>query len=189
MPRNAEGWLRQKAMDGARRRMLEHLWQHDRHGRFLACYPVTASEAPIYVHAKIMIVDGELVRVGSSNLNNRSMGFDTECDLAVEARQCETPDAVRATITHLRDGLVSEHLGVSRERLAEALDEAEGRLVGAIRALSGPGRSLRLFERGDVDEETSVLAENEFADPEDVGDGLAERLVNGVRDLLGNLGD
>ena len=72
-----------------------------------------------------MIVDGELVRVGSSNLNNRSMGFDTECDLAVEARQCETPDAVRATITHLRDGLVSEHLGVSRERLAEALDEAE----------------------------------------------------------------
>ena len=36
------------------------------------------------VHAKIMVIDDRLLRVGSSNLNNRSMGFDTECDLAVE---------------------------------------------------------------------------------------------------------
>jgi phosphatidylserine/phosphatidylglycerophosphate/cardiolipin synthase-like enzyme len=30
-------------------------------------------------------VDDDLVRVGSSNLTNRSMGLDAECDLAVEA--------------------------------------------------------------------------------------------------------
>ena len=40
---------------------------------------------PIYVHAKVLTIDDRLLRVGSSNLNNRSMGFDTECDLAIEA--------------------------------------------------------------------------------------------------------
>ncbi|MEM5515337.1 phospholipase D-like domain-containing protein [Henriciella sp. AS95] len=188
LPRNAEGWLRQEAMDGARRRMLEHLWQHDRHHRLLACFPVTQSEAPIYVHAKIMIVDDGLIRVGSSNLNNRSMGFDTECDLAVEASQCEAPDQIRATISHMRSGLVSEHLGVSRDALADAVEQAGGSLVAAIRALMGAGRSLQLFERDEVEGESSPLAENEFADPEEVGNGLAERLVHGVSDLIGNLG-
>ena len=38
------------------------------------------------VHSKVMIVDDTLLRVGSANLNNRSMGTDTECDLALEAR-------------------------------------------------------------------------------------------------------
>ena len=37
------------------------------------------------VHSKVMIVDDRLLRVGSANANNRSMGTDTECDLAVEA--------------------------------------------------------------------------------------------------------
>ena len=38
------------------------------------------------VHSKVMIVDDRLLRIGSANLNNRSMGTDTECDLAIEAR-------------------------------------------------------------------------------------------------------
>ena len=33
-----------------------------------------------------MIVDDELVRIGSANFSRRSMGVDTECDLAVDAR-------------------------------------------------------------------------------------------------------
>ena len=189
LPRNSEGWLRQEAMDGARRRMFQHLWHHDLHGRFLPCFPVTKGEAPIYVHAKIMVVDDRLIRVGSSNLNNRSMGFDTECDLAVEAAQCDAPEAARSSISAMRDGLLSEHLGVKRSDLDCAVAGADGSLVGAIRDLSGPGRSLQLFERSKIGGEDSPLAENEFADPEEVGDGLAKRLVHGVRDLVGNLGD
>ncbi|RIJ32143.1 phospholipase D-like domain-containing protein [Henriciella algicola] len=186
LPRNADGWLRQKAMDGARVRMLEHLWAHDPHDRFAAYYPVTTSEAPIYVHAKILILDDELIRVGSSNLNNRSMGFDTETDLAVEASQCDAPDEIRASISNLRAHLVSEHLNVSKDELADALEASGGSLIGAITALKGDGRSLRLFEEAEVNGEANILAENEFADPEEVGDGLAERLVNGIRDLVGN---
>ena len=41
--------------------------------------------AAVMVHSKVMIVDDRFLRVGSANLNNRSMGADTECDLAFEA--------------------------------------------------------------------------------------------------------
>ena len=46
------------------------------------------------VHSKVMIVDDRLLRIGSANLNNRSMGTDSECDLALEARS----EAERAAI-------------------------------------------------------------------------------------------
>ena len=114
------------------------------------------------------------------------MGFDTETDLAVEAVQCGDPDQMRADISDLRASLVSEHLGVSKAELADALTASRGSLIGAITALKGDGRSLRLFEEADINGEANILAENEFADPEEVGDGLAERLVHGVRDLVGN---
>src|SRR5262245_58932634 len=35
------------------------------------------------IHSKVMVVDDRFLRVGSANMNNRSMGADTECDLAV----------------------------------------------------------------------------------------------------------
>jgi hypothetical protein len=39
-----------------------------------------------------------LMRVGSSNLNNRSLGFDTVCDLAVQAPPSGAGAATRAAI-------------------------------------------------------------------------------------------
>ena len=46
------------------------------------------------VHSKVMIVDDRILRVVSANLNNRSMGADTECDLAFEATS-EAPEIYR----------------------------------------------------------------------------------------------
>jgi phosphatidylserine/phosphatidylglycerophosphate/cardiolipin synthase-like enzyme len=44
------------------------------------------------------VLDDRLLRVGSSNLNNRSMGFDSECDVVLDA------DPKRATVhTGTRD--------------------------------------------------------------------------------------
>ena len=37
----------------------------------------------ITVHAKIMVVDNALARIGSANLSRRSMGLDSECDVVV----------------------------------------------------------------------------------------------------------
>ena len=42
--------------------------------------------ADTMIHSKVMIVDDRFLRVGSANLNHRSMGADTECDLTIEAR-------------------------------------------------------------------------------------------------------
>ena len=86
-PSRAEGWLEEKVMGSARALLLGRLRAADRHHRFRIYTPVTAGGADIYVHAKVVVADDRLLRVGSSNLNNRSMGFDTECDLAIEARE------------------------------------------------------------------------------------------------------
>jgi phosphatidylserine/phosphatidylglycerophosphate/cardiolipin synthase-like enzyme len=163
IPRNAEGWLERKAMDGARRSLLHMLWDADVHGRFETYYPVTEAGEPIYVHAKVVIMDDTLVRIGSSNLNNRSMGFDTECDLAIES--AEAGDAVGRAAAELRTRLLSEHLGVDAETFDRAVGD-EGSLLAAIERLRGPGRSLCPFEPGTVGQEDSPLAENALMDPE-----------------------
>ncbi len=183
LPETSEGWLRQKAMDGARKKMLRYLWANDPHDRFRAYYPVTAGGASIYVHAKVLIMDDRLLRIGSSNLNNRSMGFDTECDVAVDAADCPDPEATSRTFAALRAGLVAEHLGATQARFEDLAGEHG--LIGAIERLAGPGKSLRAFDRAEVSDDDSVIAENEFADPEGVEGGLASRLAEGLRDMLG----
>ena len=60
------------------------------------------------IHSKVMVVDDELLRVGSANLNNRSMGLDTECDLAFEAKSPEQ----RRAIVQLRDRMLGHFCGV-----------------------------------------------------------------------------
>ena len=72
----------------------------------------------IHVHAKVLVVDDDFLRIGSSNLNNRSMGFDTECDLAIEA----TNAAQRRAIASIRNRLLAEHWGSDEKSVAEALD-------------------------------------------------------------------
>jgi phospholipase D1/2 len=74
----------------------------------------------IHVHAKVLVVDDTFLRIGSSNLNNRSMGYDTECDLAVEARK----PADRTAITSVRNRLIAEHWGSDEQSVATALDGA-----------------------------------------------------------------
>lgn len=181
LPEEIDSWLEHEAMDGARARLLRMLWRADRHGRLGAYYPVTAAGESIYVHAKIMVIDDVLLRVGSSNLNNRSMGYDTECDLAVEAGEGE--GALRRMIHAVRDDLVREHLGVTADELEAQLRERSDSLLGAIEALRGDeGRSLRAFDPESIAGDDSPLAENDLLDPE----GLA-RPRRGVRTLLARL--
>ena len=75
------------------------------------------------VHSKLMIVDDRVLRIGSSNLCNRSMGLDSECDVAIEPRGRQ--EVARNAIRAVRDRLLAEHLGVPN---AEAC--AQGRCSG-----------------------------------------------------------
>ncbi|MHB8759085.1 MAG: TVP38/TMEM64 family protein [Thiobacillus sp.] len=90
------------------------------------------------MHAKLCIVDDEIVRVGSANLNNRSMGFDTECDLAIEA---EGNASVRVAIAAFRNRLLAEHLDVSPREVADAFGR-EASAAAAIAALAHGERRL-----------------------------------------------
>ncbi|WP_081629371.1 phospholipase D-like domain-containing protein [Methylopila sp. M107] len=160
-PEAQDGWLEESTMGAARAKLLTHVKRADARGRFRMYYPVTPNGTPIYVHAKIMIVDDRLLRVGSSNLNNRSMGFDTECDLAIEAADDET----RAEILALRHDLLAEHLGASPDEVAAKIEET-GSLIAAIEAFSADGRrllELPIRELGEVEE---ALSETDFVDPE-----------------------
>jgi phosphatidylserine/phosphatidylglycerophosphate/cardiolipin synthase-like enzyme len=160
-PETAQGWLEPVAMDSARTRLLEALEKRDTRGRFRLYHPYTKGGRPIYVHAKILIADDRVLRLGSSNMNNRSLRLDTECDVAIEAQNPE--DAAR--ITAIRDDLLAEHLDVMPERVAAAIQET-GSLIAAIESLRGEGRSLRPHQAPDLNGIKTWLADNEVLDPE-----------------------
>ena len=141
-PAAASGWLERSTMDVLRTRVLARLREADQHGRFRVYVPVVPGRAgdsiPVYVHAKVMVVDDALARVGSANLSNRSMGLDTECDLAIEARGRAD---VRAGILELRHRLLAEHLGTTAEAVRDGVEQS-GSLIRAVEQLRKPGRTL-----------------------------------------------
>jgi len=173
MPRNSESRLEEQSMDSARYRLLQLLWAADDHSRLGVYWPVTHGGTPIYVHSKVLVVDDRLLRVGSSNLNNRSMGFDSECDVAVEAEPgtAEHEDVSRR-IRSVRQRLLCEHLGVSVDDFERVADRS-GSFLQAIEAVRGQGRTLRRFSSDTVAGEASLLAENDLMDPDHVPTSLA----------------
>lgn len=140
MRRSSDGWLEGPTMGTLRAQLLDRLRRADRFGRLHVYYPVVPGlgDRSINVHAKLCIVDDELARVGSANLNNRSMGFDTECDITVEA---DGSDVVRSAIAGFRNRLLAEHLDVSPAQVADAI-EREGSAMAAIAALAHGERRL-----------------------------------------------
>jgi phosphatidylserine/phosphatidylglycerophosphate/cardiolipin synthase-like enzyme len=163
-PEQADGWLEQQAMDTARARLFEALKSHDSQGRFRIYHPFTNRGVPIYVHAKILIVDDRLIRVGSSNMNNRSMRLDTECDVCIDTA-LSANDGRQATILKIRDDLIAEHLDLPAERVSAVI--AERGLIAAIEELrQKPGRTLRPYVTPDLNEVQAWLADHEVLDPE-----------------------
>ncbi|GAA4319585.1 phospholipase D-like domain-containing protein [Klenkia terrae] len=167
-PETADGWLEEKAMGTARAKLLARVREADAHGRFRLYVPVTASRTPIYVHAKVCVVDDRLLRIGSSNLNNRSMGLDTECDLTIEAAADDPRrDEIAAAVLGMRDRLLAEHLAVGPDDVAAAVAAHDGSLLAAVESLrTTTGRSLQPFEIPEQGLIDTVLADTELLDPE-----------------------
>lgn len=163
-PEQADGWLEQQAMDTARARLYEALKARDTHGRFRIYHPFTNRGVPIYVHAKILIVDDRLIRVGSSNMNNRSMRLDTECDVSIDTA-LPANEGRQATILKIRDDLIAEHLDLPAERVSAVI--AERGLIAAIEELrQKPGRTLRPYVTPDLNDVQQWIADHEVLDPE-----------------------
>ncbi|HEX5766733.1 MAG TPA: VTT domain-containing protein [Burkholderiales bacterium] len=161
----SHGWLEEATMHVLRTRLIRRLRQVDRFGRFRVYYPHVPGLADgtcVDVHSKLMIVDDDIVRIGSSNLSSRSMALDTECDLVVESRgQARVADA----ICRFRERLLAEHLDTEPERVREEAEKA-GSLNRAIAAFSAQPRTLRQFD--DLPEwPEPILSVAAVADPEE----------------------
>lgn len=173
-PLRADGWLEQVAMDATRVRLVRAIGAKDRDNRFRVYTPMTAGGAPIYVHAKLTIVDDMILRVGSANMNNRSLGLDSECDLVLDCRLAQNSSACD-TIAALRRRLLAEHLGADEAQVAAELDRS-GSMIATIEALSGEGRGLRPLDVAEPGDAESFIADNELLDPE-TPDGFFEPIA------------
>lgn len=165
-PRHADGWLEQQAMDHARDLVATAVEECDASDRFEVYVPHTG-ETSIYVHAKLMIVDDEVLRIGSSNLNNRSLGLDSECDTVLDAtRPHNARRGLEARIHAIRVSLLAEHCGVDEGVMEAALNE-HGTMQAAIRAHGSTGRrQLRPYRPPTKTEFEEWLAESAMLDPE-----------------------
>ncbi len=166
-PTIANGWLEEAAMGRARDHILGALCAADPEGERFACYaPVTPKGVRIYVHAKLLIVDDKVLRIGSSNMNNRSMGVDTECDLAVALGDGPADQEGRSRLRDMRDGLIAEHLGISVPLATRTIGE-KGGMIAAIEALRRTdGKRLVPILCQEVTAAETFLVEQELLDPE-----------------------
>ncbi|MDT8441249.1 MAG: VTT domain-containing protein [Desulfuromonadales bacterium] len=164
LPKQCSGWLEQETMGALRQRLLGRLREADVHGRLRACYPDREGlgDDVINVHSKILIVDDALLTIGSANLSNRSMGFDTECNLALSA---EGDKSVAQGIAGLRNRLLAEHLGTGPEQVAERLAET-GSLLATVDALCTGRRRLKELRPVTHEALAVSLSADRIVDPE-----------------------
>ena len=168
---HSPSYFDQLTMDRTRADLLRRLWASDLHDRLRAYYPLTPAGRTIIVHSKVAIIDDRLVRIGSANLNNRSSGFDTECDAVIEAKDDDDAGA----IARFRARLIGHFVGhdpadveqmTARHGLAATVDTLARASRGRLSALSpvpmGPLASL--------------IADYHLGDPLDAHDSWRPRL-------------
>ncbi len=163
-PANADGFIECLAMDTARAELVEAIRALDTNDRF-HIYAPYAGDVPIYVHAKLLIVDDQVLRVGSANFNNRSMGLDSECDVFID---CARPGNQHAhdVIRGLRHRLLGEHCGRTPQEIAALLDRC-GSMAAMIAALGyEEGNRLRPFHPPELTEIEREIARRQALDPE-----------------------
>jgi phospholipase D1/2 len=169
LPRRCAGWLEQRTVGLLRRRRLQELREADHAERLRVVYPhLPGVEDGVFVHAKVMVVDDALARVGSANLSNRSMGFDTELDLALAS---DGDVRVASVVAALRNRLLAEHLGRDPKTVARVLEESRGSLIAVLDRLASGSeseRTLRPLEEPPFEEawEPALDLGQDLADPE-----------------------
>ena len=165
----APSWFDHMTMDRTRSTFLERLIEADRYGRFHAYCPHTKrGTSNIIIHSKVSIIDDRLLRAGSTNLNNRSAGFDTECDVALESEDAATS----AAIARFRARLIAHYIGCSTDAF-EAAHRDTGSLAGAIAALDmAAPRRLRTLGPVPLGPLARLISAFHLGDPADPEDSL-----------------
>lgn len=166
-PLHSGGRADRLSMDRARNALVQKLRAVDRHGRFRALAPLTSAGEAIIVHSKVMVVDDRLFRVGSANLNQRSFGLDTECDLCIEAEAAD--ERTRQAVVQLLARLLAEHLGCEAAEVLAGIQRT-GRLLATCDAITPALRRLEAVGMEPLTLADRVIAHRHLYDPAGVAD-------------------
>jgi phosphatidylserine/phosphatidylglycerophosphate/cardiolipin synthase-like enzyme len=109
--------------------------------RFLACTLFQPGGGPVYVHAKIGIVDDEWLTVGSANLNEHSLFNDTEVNTVVRDPAFVRAARLRLWSEHLEEDADGDPVEVIDERWRPRANE--GSPHRKLRLLNGVSRRAR----------------------------------------------
>jgi phospholipase D1/2 len=162
-PRRARSWLEEQTMQAGLGRFMQVFADHGVGERVRLFYPKVSENGrsvETMVHSKVMIVDDRILRVGSANLNNRSFGVDTECDLALDASNADH----RRSIAQVRNRLIGHFCGASETEVAAATAQG-GSLIKAVERFAHNGHSLTPIELGQVTP-SQITALEGLGDPE-----------------------
>jgi phosphatidylserine/phosphatidylglycerophosphate/cardiolipin synthase-like enzyme/uncharacterized membrane protein YdjX (TVP38/TMEM64 family) len=166
LPKKAEGPVEEAAMRQNQDKILAYLKSIDHDDRlqvFCPDDPQLPENQQIKVHSKVVIADDRWFRIGSSNLNNRSMGLDTECDVLIDGG--ENPKARQKIRQYLIRSLahflhIDDHelpLGLIKPNIWEAIKKCP----------SHPTHLPRYPERKINREEPNPLEQSPHLDPEE----------------------
>lgn len=167
-PQAQSGWLEESTMGVLRARVHRRLKAEDRYQRYRLCCPYLPDLASgcLNVHSKVFSVDDAVLCVGSANLSTRSMAFDTECCLTIEAAGSDSERArIADAIARMRARLVGEHVAAVPETVMAATRRLHS-LHAAIDTLTQPGRSLRPFDPVTTPELDALIPDPAPFDPE-----------------------
>lgn len=158
LPHRPQNWKEQLAIGFEQRRMLQRLEKIAKsHGSSVGVYtPIKAGTATlpaksIYVHSKVLIVDNRILSVGSANTTNRSLGLDTECNIAIEAEN----EAQSKQIALTCFALLAEHLEQPIDKV-EMLFKGKKGWVDYLDSTCRKGEAGRLHRLNEVWTETWV---------------------------------
>jgi hypothetical protein len=93
-------------------------------GVYYTCSGRGDERIPVYIHAKLLLVDHRFLTVGSANLADRSMGLDTELNVSWEGE-------LETCLRRAAGGLLAEHTGRREGEVAAVLPPG-GDLVGFL---------------------------------------------------------
>jgi phosphatidylserine/phosphatidylglycerophosphate/cardiolipin synthase-like enzyme len=133
MPREADTGKEKFALGELQAAMLSELQaaaeQHGHELKFL-CSAAAGSdcETATFIHSKVLIVDDELLCVGSANMTERSMSLDSELCLIWQAAPGST---LCADIQGVRASLLGEHAGLPVDEFLE-IDGLIARISRAV---------------------------------------------------------
>lgn len=162
LPRTCSGWLEEATMGEKRAAVLEQLRAADEHGRLRAVFP-SNQDTDVFIHSKVLLIDGASGYVGSANCSARSLGLDSECGLALDG---SSSAAARRACATLRARLLAEHTGRDPADIPDVDDATAVAIVDA----QPEDRARGLFPVSEVDVDADPPAAlrgtlHEFADP------------------------